>query len=214
MHASRRGRVPGCGALALAAVAVLASCSTSSKTETPAPTVAPVTSLSNVAPARRPVELRAIKLIVPASRSITPVGGSGQAPQRCATLVTPASEQRPTNPSEMLFDRRRAFCYLLGPTLVTGASIDTSSVVYDAPTLSWAVKVHFKDTTFATKIAQPLVGKQIAVVLAGFVQATPKIKKGASGTELSIVGGFTQDGAIDVASVVLGIAPSKVTVGS
>ena len=85
----------------------------------------------------------------------------------------------------MLYDRVRANCYLLGPTLVTGADVDSATVVYDAPTSSWAVKVHFKNDAFLTKIAHPLVNKRVAVVLAGFVQSVLTDQAGGSRNQTS-----------------------------
>jgi len=198
----------------VAAVVALsgAGCSTSSKTQAPLPTVAPPTTASAVVSARQSLEFRPVELILDASTSIKPEGGSAVKPQRCSTLVTPLADRRPTNVSEVLFDRRRAYCYLLGPTLVSGSSVDAASVVYDGATSTWAVNVHFDNNDFLAKIARPLVNKRVAVVLTGFVQSVMTIKSGMTGRNVEIVGGFTQVGAADVAAAILGVAPSSVHV--
>jgi preprotein translocase subunit SecD len=199
--------------LAAAFVAVfVAACSTSSKTLPPLPTVATPATASTAVSARQSLEFRPVELILAASKAINTVGGSALKPQRCSTLVTPVAEQRPTNVSEMLFDRRRAYCYLLGPTLVSNSSVDGATVVYDRATTTWAVNVHFDNNDFLTKIARPLVNKRVAAVLTGFVQSVVTIMSGMTGRNVELVGGFTQVGAADVAAAILGVAPSSVHV--
>ena len=78
--------------------------------------------------------------------------------------------------SRSLFDRRRSACFFLGASLVPSTSIDSARVVYDQSTKQWATTVHFKNDDFLKHVATPLAGKQIAIVLAGFVQAAPMIK--------------------------------------
>ena len=194
-------------------VAVFAAgCSSSSKAIAPLPTVAPpVTASATVSP-REALEFRQVKLILPATTTVKPQGGSSLTPQRCSQLVTPVAQQKPANASEMLFNRLRSDCYLLGPTLVSGSSIDSAALVYDATTTSWAVKVDFRDNDFLTKIARPLVKSQSAVVLTGFVQALAPITAGMSGNSFEIIGGFTKVGAADVAAAILGVAPATVPV--
>jgi len=205
--ATRAGLVPVVVAL------LVTGCSTSSTAQRPLPTVvAPVTASATVS-ARQSLEFRQVRLILPASTAIKSQGGSSLSPQRCSTLVTPAADRRASNVSEMLFDRRRAYCYLLGPTLVSGASVDAATLVYDAATTSWAVNVHFDNNDYLTKIARPLVNKQVAVVLTGFVQSVSTIEPGFTGRNVEIIGGFTQVGAADVAAAILGVAPSSVNVG-
>jgi len=201
--------------LAATFVAVFAAaCSTSSKTLPPLPTVATPATASTAVSARQSLEFRPVELILAASEAIKTAGGSAPKPQRCSTLVTPVTDQRPTALSEMLFDRRRAYCYLLGPTLVSSSSVDGATVVYDRATTTWAVTVHFNNDDFLTKIARPLVNKRVAAVLTGFVQSVVPIKSGMTGRSVEIVGGFTQVGAADVAAAILGVAPASVHVAS
>jgi preprotein translocase subunit SecD len=200
------------GSIAVVVALFVAGCSTSSKTQPSLPTVASPTTASAAVSARQSLEFRQVNLILGASTAIKAEGGSSFKPQRCSTLVTPVAELRPTNPSEMLFDRRRAYCYLLGPTLVSGSSVDTATLNYDAPTATWAVNVHFDNNDFLTKIARPLVNKRVAVVLTGYVQSVMTIKAGLTGRNVEIIGGFTQVGAADVAAAILGVAPSSVPV--
>jgi preprotein translocase subunit SecD len=197
----------------LAATLLAAGCSSSSKTEsTPLPTVATPSTVSSAVSSKLSLEFRPVKAIVSAKTPIKVVGGSGSTSRTCATLITPAAARKPSNASEMLFDRRRTYCYLVGPTLVSGSSVDSATVAYDSKTGSWGVNVHFDDDAFLTKIARPLVNQRIAVVLAGFVQAVATINPGLTGHTFEILGSFTQGGAADVAAAILGIAPSSVHV--
>jgi preprotein translocase subunit SecD len=198
--------------LAAVVVLMLAECSSAAQTQPPLPTVATPTTPSAAVSARQSLEFRPVEVVLAASNAIKATGGSSLKPQRCSTLVTPIAQRRPTNVSEMLFDRRRAYCYLLGPTLVSGSSVDAATVAYDGATSTWAVNVHFDNNDFLTKIARPLVNKRVAVVLTGFVQSVITIKSGMTGRNLEIVGGFTQVGAADVAAAILGVAPSSVHV--
>jgi preprotein translocase subunit SecD len=205
----------GCAvAVALLAVAGIAGCSSSKKSEAPSATVPPVTTLSTTPFARQSLEFRAVKLVVSTSSQLKAVGQSPSKSERCTSVVTPVSQRKPTNASEMLLDRRRAFCYLLGPALVTSSSVSTASAIYDLKTAQWGVDVHFTNSDFLTKVVRPLAGKQIAIVLAGFVQSAPQVNAGISGSDAEIFGGFTRTGAIDVAAAILGIAPSAVRVVS
>jgi len=191
---------------------LVAACSSASKTQPPLPTVATPTTASATVSARQLLEFRPVELILAASKAIKTTGNATLKQQRCSTLVTPPAEQRPTNTSEMLFDRRRAYCYLLGPALVSSSSVNAATVAYDPTTTTWAVNVHFDNNDFLTKIARPLVNKRVAAILTGFVQSVITIKPGMTGRNVEIVGGFTQVGAADVAAAILGVAPSSVHV--
>jgi preprotein translocase subunit SecD len=206
----------------LAAALVAAGCSSSAKptavstsTTGSSPAATELPALPNKVRPKLPLEFREVKLQIASNRDIKPVGGSGPSTlQRCATLVTPPAQVRPTNQSELLFDRRRAYCYLLGPSLVPSASVGTASVIYDSTSSQWAVNVHINNNDFLNRVANPMVGHQIAVVLAGFVQSAPTINPGITGRDVEIAGGFTQSGAIELASVIMGVAPVSVHVDS
>ena len=209
------------GIVAVLAIALLgAGCSSSSKSpggalppiQTNGATTLPTLPL-NVARPRLPLEFREVKLQIAADRDIKPVGGSGPVTlQRCATLVTPPSQQRPTNDSELLFDRRRQSCYLLGASLVPSASVDGATVSYDTTESQWVVNVHFKNDAFLKNVAGPLVNKQVAIVLAGLVQSAPTINPGITARDVEVTGGFTKAGAVEVAAVIMGVAPTAVHV--
>jgi preprotein translocase subunit SecD len=208
-----RGAVRAGLVVLVAAILFAAGCSSSSKnTSTPLPTVAEPSSASSSVSPKLSLEFRPVKAFVSATTPIKVIGGSGSTSRTCATLITPASARKPSNASEMLFDRRRAYCYLVGPTLVSGSSVDSATVAYDTKTGSWGVNVHFDDDAFLTKIARPLVNQRIAVVLAGFVQAVATINPGMTGQTFVILGSFTRSGAADVAAAILGVAPSSVHV--
>jgi len=209
-------------AAVLAAALLAAGCSSSSKPSvgtvaSPPPTSAAgplqLPALPHKVRPKLPLEVREVKLQIASNRDLKPVGGSGPSTlQRCATLVTPPAQQKPKNDSELLFDRRRAYCYLLGPSLVPSTSVGAASVSYDQTTSQWAVIVHFKNNDFLTNVAGPLTNKQIAIVLAGFVQSAPTINPGITARAIEVVGGFTQPGAIELASVIMGVAPVSVHV--
>ena len=205
------------GGAVLAVALVAAGCSSSAKPPasslpTTSTTGAPLLpALPNKVRPKLPLEFRVVKVQIASDRDIKPVGGSGPASlQRCATLVTPPAQIRPTNLSELLFDRRRAYCYLLGPSLVPSSSVGSASVFYDPTTSQWPVNIHFKNNDFLTKVAKPMVNKQVAIVLAGIVQSVPVINPGITGRDVEVSGGFTRAGAIELASVIMGVAPVHV----
>ena len=101
----------------------------------------------------------------------------------------------------ILPDRKQTSCYVLGPAIVTGKSIGSASVIYDSTSSQWATNVHFKNNDFLTKIAQPLVNKQVAIELDGVVQSAPTINPGITGRDVEITGAFTQGEANQLALV-------------
>jgi hypothetical protein len=107
------------------------------------------------------------------------------------------------------FDRAHTHCYLLGPTLLTGADVDQAQATQDAATGSWSVDVHFKDNEFVTKVAQPYQGKSVAIVVDDVVLSAPTVNPGITDNEVSIAGDFTRLDAIRLASAFLGQAPPK-----
>ena len=101
----------------------------------------------------------------------------------------------------MLPDRQRQSCYVLGPVLATGKSIGSTSTIYDSTSSQWATQVHFKNNDFITKIAQPLVGKNVAIELDGIVQSAPTIQPNITGRDVEITGNFTQGEASQLSLV-------------
>jgi preprotein translocase subunit SecD len=90
-------------------------------------------------------------------------------------------------------------CYVMSQTVLTGRSIDKAEARVDPQTGSWQVLVHFKNDDFVTKIAQPLVGKNVAIVLDGVVYSAPTINQGITGRDVQITGNFSQSDAKNLA---------------
>jgi len=127
-------------------------------------------------------------LIIAAGSPSQQAGG-----QSCATLVKRAGEQSSSPTKEtVLFDRRHKDCYVLGPVVLTGADIDSASVAYDSGATQWVVVVHWSNDDFVTKVAQPLVNKQIAIVINGAVHSSPTLYPGITGREVQITSGYTR----------------------
>src|SRR5262249_32095897 len=76
----------------------------------------------------------------------------------------------------------------------------TANAVYDT-SQGWVTNVKFKNNDFLDKIAQPLVGKLVAIDLDGVVQSYPQIHEGITGRDVQISGTFTQGEAKDLALV-------------
>ena len=115
----------------------------------------------------------ATPLIIPATPAVTGPGG-----RSCTALVT-ASDKRPAPPAreEVIFDRKRENCYVLGPALLTGDRVDEASAVYDDQTSQW-----------------------VAIVLDGVVQAAPEINPGITGHDVQISGDYSRSEATAIAA--------------
>jgi preprotein translocase subunit SecD len=121
----------------------------------------------------------------------------------CRDHVT-SSQQDIDSATVVLPDRdKKLGCYLLGPAILTGKSVTSASASYgqDSNGNGWGVDVTFKGNDFVQKIAQPYVGKQIAIDLDGLVQSAPTINSGITGNKVRISGSFSQGQAKDLALV-------------
>ena len=125
---------------------------------------------------------------------------------------SPDCSTRPVQAATVLFDRTHQSCYDLGPALVTGASVRSVDVTYDPTQSQWAVNLHWRDDKFNTKVAGPLVNKDIAIVLNGVVESAPVINPGITGTSVEISGNFSKADAVNLAASIMGIAPSAIPV--
>ena len=113
----------------------------------------------------------------------------------------------------ILFDRKRTNCYLVGPTLLTGAAVSKATVRYDSQVEEWVVNLHWSNDDFLRKVANArMINREIAIVVNGVVLSAPVVNAGITGREIEIVGGFSKAEAVKVAASVMGIAPSAVTV--
>ncbi len=120
-------------------------------------------------------------------------------------LVTPP-EQNTASAQEVILPERPAkpgqtptICYVLGPTLMTGKDVGTANVSVDPSTASWIVQVHFKNNDFVTKVAQPYVGKNVAITLDQEVVSAPTINQGITGQDVQITGNFSDHDAHQLA---------------
>jgi hypothetical protein len=188
-------------------VAVAAACSSGTKAATTTSTTlriphATETTAPTPTRPRASLEFREVEssndspLIVPARE------------RACSTrhLVSVAS-------GTVLFDRKHQYCYFVGRVLLTGAGIASATVVYDSNASTWSVNVRWSNNDFLKKIAQPLVNKQVAIVVKGVVQSAPVINLGIEGQDVLInTGTYTRAQAVEVAASIMGIAASQVPV--
>lgn len=146
----------------------------------------------------------------------TPAGASGASGSTGAVTTTTAvpSEIPSTTPEEdkagaivVLPERKTGkgnpVRYELGPTLLTGKAVSTANAAFENG--SWGVTVKFTSqggVDFVTKVADPNIGKQVAIALDGVVQSAPVINQGiTAGNPVRISGSFTQDEAKELALV-------------
>ena len=145
--------------------------------------------------------------------------------RRSCAGVTPAwmpvaGPPSPTLQARLVLpDRGGRTCYALGPALLSGADVDSASVIYDSTTSNWAVDVHFTNGRFLRRIAQPLANHQIAIVLDDVVQSDPTVTPGITGNDAEIIArtetdtnGYSRTDAIKIAAGITGILPSHVRV--
>jgi preprotein translocase subunit SecD len=92
-------------------------------------------------------------------------------------------------------------CYFVGPLLLNGRRVKTARSVYQPESGGWTVNVTFRGNDFVTKVAQPYVNKQVAIILDGVVQSAPTINPGITGRDVTISGSFTQGQTKDLALV-------------
>lgn len=97
------------------------------------------------------------------------------------------------------FDEQAENCYQLGPVVLGEPNIVSATAINDG---EWAVEVEFGDDRFMTRVAEPLVGQRVAIVLDHVVMSAPTVNEGITGREVQIVGSpFTEDEARALAAV-------------
>jgi preprotein translocase subunit SecD len=82
---------------------------------------------------------------------------------------------------------------------MTGKDVGTANASVDPSTASWIVQVHFKNNDFVTKVAQPYVGKNVAITLDQEVVSAPTINQGITGQDVQITGNFSDHDAHQLA---------------
>jgi len=134
-----------------------------------------------------------------------------QFPATAASCATPAERRSIGGQGRaVVFDRAHQYCYVVGPTLLTGAGLRSVSVTYDVAESQWAADLHWSNDDFITKVARPLVNKEVAIVVNGIVQSAPVINPGITGTSVEITGNFTKTAAVDLAASIMSVGPSAI----
>jgi len=126
-----------------------------------------------------------------------PGAGNGTCKDGASPPVTPDIP----NKKVVLPDKDKQFCYLLGPTILTGRNIGKAEAIVNQSSAAWQVDVTFKNDDFVNKVAKPFVGKQVAIVLDGVVQSAPQIQSGITGRQVTITGNFSSKQAHQLALV-------------
>jgi preprotein translocase subunit SecD len=116
----------------------------------------------------------------------------------CQGQMTPPEKNIASQPV-ILPDLKKQYCYGLGPTLLTGKNISGADATIDPSTAAWIVQVDFKNDDFVTKVANPNVGKQVAITLDQEVVSAPTINPNITGTKVQITGQFSEKEAHNLA---------------
>ncbi|MCZ7530908.1 MAG: protein translocase subunit SecD [Acidimicrobiia bacterium] len=136
--------------------------------------------------------------------------GQAACPDTTEITITDRADDRPEC-AVVLPDRDGEIVYVMGPAELTGTAVDTASAQFLQPgqqqsgSAPWVVNVDFTGEggdDFVSKIAEPYVGQQVAIVLDGVVQSAPTINPGiTSGEGVQITGDFSEGEARDLATV-------------
>jgi preprotein translocase subunit SecD len=141
---------------------------------------------------------------IPYSATSAAVTDPSESTCRDGAAVTPDLPQQQV----ILPDKDKVFCYLLGPTILTGRNIGSANAVVNSSSGTWQVDTTFDNDDFVNKVAKEYVGKQISIVLDGVVQSAPSINQGITGRNVTITGNFSSDDAHELALVLrLGAIP-------
>jgi preprotein translocase subunit SecD len=177
-------------------------------TTAPASTSAPANVTTTTAKAAgRTIDVEPIAAVRPAQEtpppttpSTAPSPTTTASDQKCSDLVAPRDQTVAADAEVWLPDPDRTFCFLLGPTVLTGKDIGRADARFDS-NLGWHVAVQFKNDDFVTNVAEPLVNKLVAIDLDGEVQSAPRINPGITGRDVQITGDFSEGEARHLAQV-------------
>jgi preprotein translocase subunit SecD len=195
-----------------AALLIAAGCSSSSEHALPSTTTRPTVTAPQSTVARGPrgrLEFRAVQY-----DGVDPLQYPYPGQDVCKKLLAKSPPDTPSAEEVVLPDRQKQACYVLGPVLVTGAGVNSASVIHDPTADQWATDIHFVNNDFIVKVADPLINKEVAIVLNGVVQSAPVINPGITGHDVEIAGGFTKAQAVGAVASILGISPSSVRIDS
>jgi preprotein translocase subunit SecD len=113
-------------------------------------------------------------------------------------LVTPPEQNTRDARQVVLADSDKRECYVLGELLMTGREISKAEATLDQRA-RWKVDITFKNDDFVTKVAQPFVGKYVAIALDEEVLSAPQINEGITGRQVEITGEFSEEEARNLA---------------
>jgi preprotein translocase subunit SecD len=154
--------------------------------------------------ATRPLQEPTTTAPAPPTTTAPATAAAPQPGQTCKDLV--ATREQNVAASEVWLPGRPVsgsrdpdVCYLLAPAVLTGRNISSASSSYDSNIGSYAADVTFKTNEFVEKVAQPYVGRQVAIELDGVVQSAPTINEGITGKRVQISGDFSKGEATDLA---------------
>jgi preprotein translocase subunit SecD len=127
-------------------------------------------------------------------RADTPIPGGPYAGKRCSQLV---------DGKKWFWDSATPHqtCYYLGPVQLDGTAVTRAVANYSPQENGWGVDATYRGNEFVDKIAQPDVGKQVAIVFGGEVLSTPVIEKGITGNQIRISGAMNAAQARRLAAV-------------
>jgi preprotein translocase subunit SecD len=137
-----------------------------------------------------------------------------------AILTTNGGDQAHANQVVILPGRptdKPQLAYVLCPAALTGKNVSGASATFvsgGGTQGGWGVDATFRNggAQFVSKIAQPLVNRQVAIVLDGVVQSAPTINAGITGSNVRISGSFGESDAKDLATVLkFGALPVRLT---
>ena len=174
-------------------VGVLAACS-SSATRVVVPPVPPTSTVPTAAnPEREALQFREVEGTIPYAGPTSATTIPGFLPATCENgkLVTPAAHDA-SGLQIVLPDRARTSCYVMGPVLLTGRTVESAEALVNRTTATWEINVHFANNDFVTKVASREIGRQVAIVLDHVVESAPTIDQGITGQDITISGNFDE----------------------
>lgn len=113
---------------------------------------------------------------------------------------------------EVVPDAKNENCYILGPALMNGSSLADVEVVYSEVSSGYELRLTFSNDDFEQLVAEPMVTKQVAVVVDGVVYSAPTINAGITGREVSVTGEFDAAEVRTLAAALRGVPESEVEV--
>ena len=162
---------------------------------------APAERAINAEPISRVTQEGGTTTVAPTSTPTTVKGATttttvpGEADQTCQAgkAATPNAADLDQRDKQVIVpDLRETSCLVLGPTLMTGRDISSAEAIVNPQTAAWEVQVNFKNDDFVKKVAEPYVGKRVAIELDGVVQSSPQINAGITGRQVQITGDFSE----------------------